>query len=163
MKHSSTSTGPLSSPADLRPSTIGQNKPDAMQHEPCRLLSYADVPRQLIATYAILAIRNEPDCDQPLIQLDCGFFKDSSYLDRKLLAALGALPPLRSIQPVVFLRLAMGTHGPCHRGQRIAATVWMQTCSSAKCRIASERDLIASMTHLRGQIIYIDWVSQVYL
>jgi len=41
---------------------------DAMQHEPCGLLSDAKSAAYFIGTYAVLAVRNQPNSDKPLVQ-----------------------------------------------------------------------------------------------
>ena len=45
-----------------------QSKTDAMQHEPCRLLSYSDSSGDLVRTNPIAAIGDHPDHHQPLLQ-----------------------------------------------------------------------------------------------
>src|SRR6266480_6213402 len=45
-----------------------QAQANAMQHEPSRLLSYADSATDLVRANAILAIGDHPNHDQPLLQ-----------------------------------------------------------------------------------------------
>ena len=70
---------------DLRPapaefhSGLGlHGEPDAMQHEPCRLLSDSDSAAHFVGTDSVLAVRNHPHCDKPLIERERGIFHDGS-------------------------------------------------------------------------------------
>lgn len=64
---------------------------DAMQHEPCRLLSNADGLGDLVATDTVLAIGEHPDDNQPFIQGDRGILEYGSNLGRELALGVGAL------------------------------------------------------------------------
>jgi len=61
---------------------------DAMEHEPCGLLSDAESAANLIGTDAIFAIGNHPNSDKPLVQLDRRILKDSPDLDGELFAGM---------------------------------------------------------------------------
>jgi hypothetical protein len=65
-------------------------KTNAMEHEPCGLLSDAKSAANLIRANAVLAIRNHPNCDEPLVEGERGILKDSSHFARELLASVFA-------------------------------------------------------------------------
>src|SRR5680860_1856389 len=56
-------------------------KSDPMNHEPCSFLRNADAAMNLIRTNAVLAVDDHPDGNEPLIQAECGVFKDGSRLN----------------------------------------------------------------------------------
>ena len=72
-----------------------------MEHEPRSLLSYLHRAVKLPRTDAVLAVRDQPHCGQPLIQPERAILKDSSGLDGELtaLVAFVALPAI-----VLFLK-----------------------------------------------------------
>src|ERR1700722_2056722 len=72
-------------------SLVLQSKADAMQHEPCRFLSYADGAGDLVGTDTISAIGDHPDHNQPFLQRNRGILKDGSNLCRELAFCVGAL------------------------------------------------------------------------
>src|SRR5579863_6332204 len=49
-----------------------------MQHEPCRLLSDANILRQFVTADSVLAVRQKPHGGKPLLQGDRGILKDGS-------------------------------------------------------------------------------------
>src|SRR5271157_2146559 len=63
---------------------ILHSQPDAVKHEPCRLLSDLHIAGDLVTTDTVLAIGDEPSCSEPLIQRDCGVLHDGSNLDGEL-------------------------------------------------------------------------------
>src|SRR4029077_20642768 len=68
--------------AELRAKEIIlQSQPDSMQHEPCRLLGDFQVACDLIATDAVLAVRQKPCCRQPFIEGNWAVLKNGSHLD----------------------------------------------------------------------------------
>ncbi len=71
-------------------------KPDAMQHEPRGLLSYANGAVNLPRTDPVLAASNHPHRSQPLIQAERRILEDRPSLDGKLatVVALIALPAI---------------------------------------------------------------------
>ncbi len=63
---------------------ILHRKPDAMKHEPSRLLSDAKSAGYFVGTDSILAVCHHPHCDEPLVERKGGILKDSSYLTGEL-------------------------------------------------------------------------------
>ncbi len=59
-----------------------------MEHEPSRLLSDAESPSNLVRANAVLAIRNHPNSDEPLVERERGILKDSSHFARELFASM---------------------------------------------------------------------------
>src|SRR5205807_530480 len=86
----------------------GETNP--MQHEPCRLLSYADGTRNLVAGDSIFAVRQQPDRNQPLVESDSGILKDGSTLYGELATASLTLPALLGAQ-IVVVSLGAGRTG----------------------------------------------------
>jgi len=68
---------------------ILHRKADAVEHEPCRLLGYFHVTRNLITGHAILAVSDHPSCGEPFVERDRGIFHHGSDLDGEL--ALGVM------------------------------------------------------------------------
>src|SRR5262249_29254659 len=66
-------------------------KADAVQHEPCGLLGDSQSAVDFVGTDSVLAVRNHPHSDKPLIERDCGIFHDGSDLRRELFARMLAL------------------------------------------------------------------------
>lgn len=65
-----------------------------LEHEPSGFLSYAQILRDLIRTDSVLAIGQQPDGGQPLVETDGRILKDSSDLDAELATVvLGAAFP----------------------------------------------------------------------
>jgi len=69
-------------------------QPDAVIHEPSRLLSDTERPVHLVATDPVLAIGDHPDCREPLPEIDWAILENRSDLGRELAARmlLFALP-----------------------------------------------------------------------
>jgi len=61
-----------------------QRKANPLEHEPCGFLADAGGATNLVATDAVLTIRNHPHRKQPLIERDRGVFKDGADLDGEL-------------------------------------------------------------------------------
>jgi hypothetical protein len=72
-----------------RASLHGQ--PDSVKHEPCGLLSDAKSAGYFVGTDAILAVRNQPDSNKPLVEGERGILKDSPDLDGELFPSVWAL------------------------------------------------------------------------
>ena len=70
--------------AQLLKRTHPQCKPNAMIHEPCGFLSYADSPVNFVGAYTVLAIHNLPHCTEPLVQAERGILEDRPGLYGKL-------------------------------------------------------------------------------
>ena len=67
------------------------HQPDAVKHEPCRLLSHADGLGDLVAADAVLAVADHPNDQQPLLKRDGRVLENGSYLGRELTVFMGAL------------------------------------------------------------------------
>src|ERR1700733_5762614 len=77
---------------------ILHRKPDAVKHEPRRLLSNLYIAGDLIAADPVFAVSDKPSCSQPLIQGNRGIFHYSSDLDGELaLGVMGAALPDASV------------------------------------------------------------------
>src|SRR5579872_1233619 len=66
-------------------------EPDAVKHEPCRLLSDADGACNLVGTDAVLAVGDHPHSYEPFVERDRRVLKDRSDLHRKLPMMMDAL------------------------------------------------------------------------
>src|SRR5262249_11826747 len=105
-------------------------KPNAMQHEPCGLLSDSKSAAHFVRTNAILAVRNHPNSDKPLIERECRILKDSSYFDRELfLGVLGfAFPQTASGDESHLFASASGAFhaiGPAALDHEGEAILWL--------------------------------------
>jgi len=74
-------------PAELAAAGILHGESNAVQHEPCGLLSDADSFGEFVATDAVLAIGDQPYRNQPLVDAEWRIFHDAADLH-------GELPPL---------------------------------------------------------------------
>ena len=79
---------------------------DAVQHEPCRLLSDAECAGNFARADAVLAVAENPVSAHPLIEAQGGVLKDRSDLEGELLFAALAVPDLASLDEGVLLRTA---------------------------------------------------------
>ena len=70
--------------ADFPKRFILQSKPDAMQHEPCGLLSDAKGASHFVGTDSILAVGQHPSSSEPFVEADRLVFKDGAHLDGEL-------------------------------------------------------------------------------
>src|SRR5580692_6005708 len=66
-------------------------QPDAVKHEPRRLLSDAKSAGHFVRANAILAVGNHPNSDEPLVQRKPRILKDSPNFDRELPFGMDAL------------------------------------------------------------------------
>src|SRR5712691_2909854 len=92
-----------------------------MQHEPCGLLSDAEITRDFVAADAVLAVDEHPHRGQPLVETDRAVLENAADLDGELFLAASALPDLASAHPVgrVRARTAPWTFdavGPAQQG-----------------------------------------------
>jgi|SRR6266850_146366 len=88
-----------SRPTDFQKRAGLHGETDAMQHEPCGLLSDAKGAAYFVGTNPIFAIGNHPDSDEPFVQWERRILKDGPNLHRKLTLGMDALAlPL----PLVF-------------------------------------------------------------
>src|SRR5579862_9522143 len=98
--------------------------PDAMQHEPSRLLSYSECAGDLIGTYSVLTVRKQPHRAEPLIKADSRVLEDRTDLDRELLTAFEARPHqarLEKGQPFRLAYWAFRAFGPLGPGNSFQA------------------------------------------
>jgi hypothetical protein len=76
---------------DLEERAVLHRKADAVEHEPCSLLSDAKGAGNLTRANAVLCSSNHPDGGKPLLQSQRRILKDGSYLGRELTFAVSAL------------------------------------------------------------------------
>jgi hypothetical protein len=67
---------------------------NAVEHEPCGLLSNLNVFGDFVATDSVFAVGDHPHCHEPFVERDGGIFHDGSDLDGELALGVmaGALP-----------------------------------------------------------------------
>jgi hypothetical protein len=66
-------------------------EPDALKHKPTRLLGDLDGAGYFVRTDAVLAVRQHPHREQPLVQADRGVLENGSDLDAELRPGMPAL------------------------------------------------------------------------
>ncbi len=96
--------------------------PNAMQHEPCRLLGDAQRTVQLVAGDAVLAVGQQPDRGQPLAQGERAVLHDRPHFNGELLPsvfALAAPEAARGQIPGIIPATGRTAHAirPAHRGE----------------------------------------------
>ena len=93
------SSASTSVPTELRSagSTLFHSLANPLKHEPCRLLGNAKRPRQFVRRNPILAVRQHPDRNHPLIKAKGRIFHDRLNLDGELLLAGIAEPQAASL------------------------------------------------------------------
>jgi len=64
---------------------------DTVDHVPCAFLSDAERTRHLVTGHAVLGVRHQPHCRQPLVQTNSRVLKDRSDLDGKLALGVAGL------------------------------------------------------------------------
>src|SRR5205085_10638572 len=81
-----------------------------MEHEPCGFLSDAKSAANFVGTDAILAVRNHPHSDKPLVEWQSGILKNRADLHAELFASMLALtlPETASRKKANFLASASG-------------------------------------------------------
>ena len=88
-------------------------QPNPMEHEPSSFLSDFHVAGNLIAADAVLAIGDEPSCNQPFIKSDSRVFHHGSNLDRefplRVMAGAGPSPAIRAIADL-FISASRALH-----------------------------------------------------
>lgn len=85
----------------------GRCVPQAVKHEPCRLLGDLDIACELGAGDALLVRGDQPDRHEPLAERDFAILKDGPDLDRETLAAIAALVGLLVTEVIDFGRATM--------------------------------------------------------
>ena len=83
MKVSSTSTS-VPGPPSLSEGDALHGKPDAVQHEPCGLLSDSQSAADFVGADSVLAVGKHPSSSKPLVQGDRAILENGSDLDREL-------------------------------------------------------------------------------
>jgi hypothetical protein len=83
---------------------------DSVKHEPCGLLRNAKSAAQFVGADSVLAVRNHPDRNEPLIQTEGGILKDGSDFGAELFASMSGLafPQAASPKEADFLAPASG-------------------------------------------------------
>lgn len=92
--------------AHLRKRTALHRFANAMEHEPCGLLSHSNSAMKFIARDAVLATANHPDSGHPLIEADRRILKNRPNLDGELLLAAVAEPEFPRFHKRVGIRAA---------------------------------------------------------
>ncbi len=77
--------------AEFQERAVLHRKTDAMEHEPCGLLSDAKSATRFVGTDPVLAVGNHPNSNQPLVERKRRILKDSPDLDRELPFGVDAL------------------------------------------------------------------------
>ena len=104
-------------------------KTDAVKHEPSRLLSDAKSTAHFIGTDSVLAVRNHPNSNKPLVQANRRILEDSPDLDRKLPMMMDglALPLALILQEHNIITLTSGAGndaiGPAELDHELQAIV----------------------------------------
>ena len=86
----------LDGAAELAAGFVLQRETETREHEPGGLLGYAQVPSQFVAADPVLAVGEQPEGGQPLVEAKRGVLEDGPDLERELRARmlLVALPAL---------------------------------------------------------------------
>jgi len=74
----------ISSSAELHKRASLHRQPDSVKHEPCGLLGDAKSACHFIGTHTVLAVRNHPHGDEPLVERQRGILKDGADLHAEL-------------------------------------------------------------------------------
>ena len=101
-------------------------QPDAVDHEPSRLLRDSEGPGHLVRRDAVLGVGDEPDGCHPLVEAERGILEDGPYLEGELLLAGLALPQSPRGQVGVLGALATGADrpvGPAQLGDEFGADI----------------------------------------
>src|SRR5580698_7605959 len=69
-----------------------QREPEAMKHEPRRLLSYAQSTMDFHTAHSVFAVAEHPVSDHPFVHTEWGILEDRPYFDGELFLALIAEP-----------------------------------------------------------------------
>ncbi len=110
---------------------ILQGEPDAMKHEPRRLLGNLESAANFIGANPVLAVGEHPSCREPLVEADGRILKDGAHLDRELPLGMvgGALPDTARGAERDALRAtsrADNPFGPATRNKVAQAIVWIR-------------------------------------
>src|SRR6266568_622596 len=110
---------------------ILQGEPDAMEHEPSRLLSDAESAAHLIGANPILAVGEHPSSREPLVEADGRILEDGSHFDGELTLGVmsGTLPDTARGAERDTLRAACradNPFGPAPRHKVPEAVIWIR-------------------------------------
>jgi hypothetical protein len=83
-----------------------QSEADAVEHEPCTLLSDSESAGHLAGTNAVLAVAENPISAHPLVESERAVLEDRSNLEAELLLATSAEPNPAGLDEGVLLRPA---------------------------------------------------------
>lgn len=104
-----------------------QGEAQALEHEPGGLLGHVKVPCQFVATDTVLAISEQPQRGEPLIESDCGILEDGSDLERELrLGVLLVALPAALVRQVSNLSDPQRGQAMMPSGHRIASMALRQ-------------------------------------
>jgi hypothetical protein len=108
-----------------------QGEPDAMEHEPSRLLGDLESAAHFIGTDSILAVGEHPSRCEPLVEPDGRILKNGADLDGELALGVmsGALPdtPRSAERDLLGAASRAGdTLGPAPRNKVIEAVIWIR-------------------------------------
>jgi hypothetical protein len=81
----------LSASPEFHEGAALHGKPDAVHHEPSRLLSDADSAGHFVGTDSVLAIGDHPNGGKPFVEGDWGILENGSHLRGELPLAVDAL------------------------------------------------------------------------
>ena len=101
------------------------DQPQAVKHEPCRLLRNPQVFRNLIGADTVFAVHQQPHRRKPLGKRNRRVLKNRPALHRKLDTAVPALPPFLGLDVVRLVGCALWAFRavrPAHFGNRINAS-----------------------------------------
>jgi hypothetical protein len=96
----------LNFPAHLHEGASLHGVSDSMEHEPCGLLSDAQIAGDLVAADSVLAVYDEPDGGHPLVHSEGAILEDGPNLHGELLLAGVAVPDAASRDEGVPIRAA---------------------------------------------------------
>lgn len=85
---------------------------NAVEHEPCRLLSDLQRSGDFVRGNTVLAVRQHPHRAEPFVQANGAILEDRTDLDRELLPATKARPHQPRLEKRQFLALASGAFWP---------------------------------------------------
>ena len=114
--------------AQLVPVALAERQPYAVKHKPCGLLSHCEVAGYFVATDTILAVHDQPDGGEPLVQREWRILEHAASLHGELLMAIAvhALPDSASAEVRNFTAPTVRTHDtikPAHRRNKVHAHV----------------------------------------
>jgi hypothetical protein len=88
--------------AEFETGLVSHSFADTVKHEPCRVLANAQSPAKFVATDTVLAVRQHPESNHPLIKSKWGIFHDGADFDGELLFADVAEPYPSSLNERMF-------------------------------------------------------------